>query len=101
MTKEIFLELLKQYRIINEYVAKYEKLGIQLYEGEYPIMDPVNLLFETTLKGNFNEFGIDWINWFIFENNFGDNKLEAYESNGDLICQTEEELYNYIQQYKI
>jgi hypothetical protein len=37
------------------------------------------------------------VEWFIFENGYGDNKMEANDENGDLICQTFEELFVYLE----
>ena len=38
---------------------------------------------------------------FMYENDFGDNELEAFDSDGNLICQDADSLYDYIEQYKL
>jgi hypothetical protein len=100
MDKTLFLELLKRYELIYDYVDKYSDFGIDLTEDKYPILSEIDTIFDLIFGNTYNSDGVDWIYWFAFENKFGKKKLEAYD-NGKLICQTAEELYDYIEQYRI
>jgi hypothetical protein len=100
MDKALFLDLLKKYELIDDYVDKYSDFGINLTGGKYPLLPEIETIFDLIFGNNYNNDGVDWIYWFIFENKFGKKKLEAYD-NGKLICQTAEELYDYIKQYRI
>jgi hypothetical protein len=100
MDKTLFLELLKKYELIYDYVDKYSDFGIDLTGGKYPILYEIDAIFDLIFRNTYNSDGIDWIYWFAFETKFGKKKLGAYD-NGKLICQTAEDLYDYIEQYRI
>ena len=95
-----FIEIVNELQFAWDNISKYYKLGIDLLESESPVVDPLFGIVDKLFKLIYNEKGIEWIDWFIYENDFGRNKLEAYDDD-KLICQTVEDLYDYIQEYKI
>lgn len=99
MKKEIFLLLLDTYRKAQRDLRELSAIGFDLYEGRYELATHIDNLFEAAMRANYKEEAIDWIFWFVFENDFGEKKLEARDGD-KLICQTEEELYDYITQYE-
>lgn len=99
MNKEQFIKLLNSYDEFNNRVREYYKFGIDLMESQHAISPPVDEMFNSILELHYNEFGIDWINWFIFECEFGERQMEAWDEDR-LICQNIDELYDYIEQYK-
>jgi hypothetical protein len=99
MNKEQFIEILNTIKLLEEQQHEYHRFGIDLVEGPVPIVETSYKIIDLFFKSHYNEFGIDWINWFMYENDFGDNNLEATDE-GKLICQTAEDLYDYIEQYK-
>ena len=101
MTKEQFLELIKLLRTMSDNSEKYMKLGIDLYEGGHSVVEPAYRVIDLLLDSIYTVEGVDWFNWFCYENDFGERRLAAYETdNKTLICQTAEELYEYIEQYR-
>lgn len=98
--KELFLETLEQIDNFYSRIDEYRKLGIDFYESEVDIISPFNKIHDILFETIYSEKGIDWINWFIFENDFGRLGMEAYDEDL-LICQTAGELFNYIEQYRI
>ena len=100
MNKEEFKEIINQYKIFNEYQHEYYKFGIDLYESQFPIGVPVENIVHLFFKTIYNEYGLDWIYWFMYENDFGNAEMEAYDGD-KLICQTIDDLYDYIEQYKL
>jgi hypothetical protein len=50
-------------------------------------------------ESHYDDKGIDWINWFIYESNYGKNGLTAND-NGLPICYDLKSLHEYIEQYK-
>ena len=100
MTKVIFKKLIDQIQVIDKYNHKYYEFGIDLFEGKFPIMEEVGTLADLLWKSHYNEQGQDWISWFIYENECGKAGLEAFDGDR-LICQTVEELYDYVEQYRI
>lgn len=100
MTKEQFIEILENYKELGEIVHKYYNFGIDLVEVDDSLVDKVDNIISLTFASHYSDLGVDWINWFMYENDFGNQGLEATD-NGELICQTAEELYDYIEQYKL
>jgi len=100
MNKEQFVEILNKIKLLEEQQDEYYKFGIDLMESQYPILGTSYEIIDLFFKSHYTEFGIDWINWFMYENDFGEAGMEA-TSDDELICQTVEDLYDYIKQYKI
>ena len=101
MTKEQFLELIKLLKTMSDNSEKYMKLGIDLYEGEHSVVEPAYRVIDLLLDSIYTVEGVDWFNWFCYENDFGEGCLVAHETDNEtLICQTAEELYEYIEQYR-
>ena len=101
MTKEQFLELIELLKTMNDNSIKYMKFGIDLHEGENSVVEPAYRVIDLLLDSIYTVEGVDWFNWFCYENNFGEKRLAAHETDNEtLICQTAEELYEYIEQYR-
>ena len=79
-------------------------------------------MFDAVLDSHFTDEGVDWINWFIFENEWGqkdwslvptfdsvtgkmeDNtdpmrKYGAKDEKGEPICHSFESTYEFVKQY--
>ena len=101
MTKEEFKNIIDLYKKYESCVTKYSDLGICLYEGKYPVAEVSMQIADSLWKEIYSEEGIDWINWFMYENDFGNNGLKAFDLDKNLICQDVDSLYDYIEQYKL
>jgi len=101
MTREEFKNIINLYKKYEFCVTEYGNFGIYLYEGRYPIAEVSMQIADLLWKEVYSEEGRDWINWFMYENDFGDSELEAFDSDGNLICQDIDSLYDYIEQYKL
>ena len=99
MTKEEFIKLLSLYGEFLKNCRKYYELGIDFYESKFPTWTITEELFDIIIEQNYNTYGIDWIQWFVYETDFQEKKMEAQEGE-TLICQSVEELYEYIEKYK-
>lgn len=99
MNKEQFKEILANYREFGNIVHRYYGFGVDLVEVDDSLVDKVDNIITLTFASHYSDLGLDWIYWFMYENDFGKNNLEAI-SDGKLICQTADELYDYIEQYK-
>ena len=101
MNKEQFKEIINQLKTISDYADKYYEFGIDLFEGQFPILNPAYKTIDLLLDQIYTQDGHEWIDWFCYENDFGEKQMEAYDENGKLICQTIDDLFDYIEQYKI
>ena len=99
MNKEQFVEIFNKIKLLGEQQHEYYKFGIDLMEGQVPVLETAYKIVDLLFESHYNELGLEWIDWFMFENDFGDAGMEATD-NGKLICQTVEELYDYIEKYK-
>lgn len=122
MTYEEFLRILMCYKKIDEDISELYEIGFDFLEGKYRMSDNISLMFEATLESHFTDEGIDWINWFIFENDWGTKdwsklpslnevtgKIEieedpvksygAKDEKGNPICFSFESTYEYVKQY--
>lgn len=99
MNKEEFIKLLSLYEEFLKNCRKYYKLGIDLHESKFPTWTITEKLFDIIIEQNYNKFGIDWIQWFVYETDFQKKKMGAWDEE-TLICQSVEELYDYIEKYK-
>jgi hypothetical protein len=72
------------------------ELGLDLLEFE----NDYYVIITGLLKQVFNEKQYDWVDWFFWENDFGQKGLEARDEKGKLICGGWEELYKHIENLK-
>jgi hypothetical protein len=121
MTYEEFLKILMSYKKISEDISELYNIGFDLLEGKYRMSDNVYIMFESCLESHYTEEGIDWINWFIFENDWGQKDWSKYptidsvsgkviesdpvksygahDENDNPICFSFESTYEYVKQY--
>lgn len=122
MTYEEFLKILMSYKKINEDISELYDIGFDFLEGKYRMSDSVSIMFEAVLESHYTDEGIDWINWFIFENDWGTkdwSKLPTFDAetgkiiieedpvksygardeNGNPICFSFESTYEYVKKY--
>ena len=122
MTYEEFLKILMSFKKINEDISELYDIGFDFLEGKYRMSDNVSIMFEAVLESYFTDEGIDWINWFIYENDWctkdwsklptfdgvtgkiilEEDPVKAYgakDENGNPICFSFESTYEYVKQY--
>jgi hypothetical protein len=94
-----FKNILENYKNFSNKISELHDLGFDFHEGKYKLMSDVEKMLDIILSIHYNEHGIDWINWFIYETNYGERKLEAWDENKNLICQDLESLHEYIEKH--
>ena len=116
-----FLEELMTYKKINEELSELHEIGFDFYEGKYKISDKIENMFLIFLRTHFTEEGVDWIIWFVFENEYGqkdwsqlksfkfedgkavendlNSKYGAKDENGNPICYSFESTWEYVKKY--
>jgi len=120
MTYEQFLKLMLGYKKICEDINELYDIGVDLLEGKYKIADNVSNLFISAIRSHYNEIGAEWVDWFIFENDWGTkdwtryptydietgNRVEsihgARDADGNPIAYSYESLYELLEKdYKL
>jgi hypothetical protein len=66
-----FLKLMLRYKKINEDISELFDIGVDLMDGRYKLSDNIYKLFETSIESVYGKEGLDWVTWFIFENDWG------------------------------
>jgi len=121
MTYEEFLNVLMTYKSLSEDFNELYGMGFDFMEGKYQLESKVERILNTTLSSHYTEEGVDWITWFIYENEYGQkdwsrlptydietgkliekNPMESYgasDENGNPICFSFETTYEYVKQY--
>ena len=93
-----FKKLLKRYKAFSKKLSDLHDIGFDFYEGKFELMSDVEKMLDISISSHYNEKGIDWVNWFIYENDYGKNNLEAKDGD-ELICYDEKSLHEYITKY--
>lgn len=101
MTRELFKQAIAQLKVISDYTSQYDNFGIDLFESKYPIASEFGTFESLFWESHYDVEGRDWIYWFIYENDFGEGSLTANELDGTPICRTVDELYDYVEKYRI
>ena len=89
---------------IEKYDAEVERwadFGIELYE--LPICELTWELINMYLKEVFNEDGVDWINWYIYERKsiFTGEVLPCWDEEGkEFYVNTPEDLWKLVEQHQ-
>jgi hypothetical protein len=95
-----FKKIIKTYKQTVKQFDELYDLGFDFLENEkFPVWAGLDNLLMLTFESHYDEKGVDWINWFIYDNEYGTNGLTAYD--GDLpICYDLKSLHECIKQYK-
>jgi hypothetical protein len=118
-----FLTLLLGYKKFSEDISSLHDLGFDLMEGKYNLTHPIELMLAASIKSHYGEEGWGWVEWFIYESDYGqkdfstaptyrtkeDGTTEVLESkihgaedkDGNPICYSYESLWEYLEkEYK-
>ena len=121
MKYEEFLGVLMSYKSLSEDFSELYGMGFDFFEGKYRLETKVEGMLNATLSSHYTDEGIDWITWFIYENNWGTKdwysiptfdketgkiiekdpvkSYGAHDENGNPICFSFESTYEYVKQY--
>lgn len=98
MTKDTFINLCKAYETVLNNSTAFSQVGVDLFESKLRIMPYVDEMLLLVLNEEYTEEGVDLVKWFIHDNKMGRRGLTARDPDGIEICQTIDELYNYIEE---
>jgi hypothetical protein len=119
MEYSYFITLLLGYKKFSEDITSLYELGFDLMGGRYCLTSPVELMLTATIKSHYGKEGWEWVEWFIWESDYGQKDFSttrtyqqkedgttevveskpygAYDENGNPICHSYESLWNYLE----
>ena len=92
MEYEEFLAIGLRIQKLSKRTKALYNLGMDVINFENDYWEVIDLL----LKQSFTETQYEWVSWFIYENDFGQKGMEAWNEKGELICQSWESLWEYL-----
>ena len=102
ITKEQFTKVIEDTLKLNKEYDRWDDFVINLWE--LPIGDTVANLAESIWDITFDEDGVDWINWWIYERPAlfeGDEVNKAYNEDGSEIpTETVDDLWNIVEKFR-
>lgn len=117
-----FLTILMNYKKCQEKITELYDIGFNIFDGKYELISNIEPIIDASFNSIYNEDGVDWINWFIYENEYGkkdwsdtpifkDGELierdpvdsyGAKDKDGNPIAYSYESLYNMLEKdYKL
>jgi len=93
MTYERFLKVLLSLQKEDMVIKEACELGVDLIN----FVDPYHEIINELIKEIYGEEGYDWFSWYCWENDFGQAGFEAWDSDRNLICQSHESLWKYLE----
>ena len=93
MTYERFLKVLLSLQKEDRTIKALYDNGVDLIN----FVDPYHEIINELIKEIYGEGGYDWFSWYIYENEFGQKGLEAWDSDRNLICYSHESLWKYLE----
>lgn len=91
--------LLKKYKAVSDNLSELHDIGFDFYEGKFPLMSDMEFIFDLTILSHYNKKGAEWVNWFVYETNYGQKDMEAKDENDNPICYDVKSLYEYIEKH--
>ena len=118
-----FLKLLMGFKKTSEEISELHDIGVDLFEGKFKIMDGISKIFNTSIEISYGKNGLDWVEWFIYESEYGQRdwskvptykineegqselvhgkgkvKFGAHDEEGNPICYSYESLWEYLEE---
>ena len=101
MEKCNFVAMINAIEKYDAEVERWADFGIELYE--LPICELTWELINMYLEEVFNEDGVDWINWYIYERKsiFTGEILPCFDEEGkEFYVNTPEDLWKLVEQHQ-
>lgn len=102
INKEDFVKIITEYKNWIDRVHQVaDVLGIGILDSDW--MDYPNLLFLDFIKSHFDEEGVDWINWWLFEKpSHNVDDLKAWDAHhNEIPTETVEDLWNIVESHRL
>lgn len=96
MEYEDFLGILMPYKKLTEDFTELYSMGFDFMEGKFKLEENASRMLDAALNSNFDEEGVEWIHWFMYENDWGEKDWSIYKvfnSQGEITDRDPMEAY--------
>lgn len=98
MKRNDFRKFIETYEITSNMFRDLSKIGFDFYENNhFPLSEKVYSLFEQTILSHYNKEGFDWVEWFIFETDYGLKDMQAYDADKNRIAYDIDSLFDLLE----
>lgn len=97
MTYEQFSKVVLAQKHIDEKMQTLYEVGVVLSEGSCAVDSQIGTLFTTCISQDYGKSGLEWVEWFCWENKYGTGNLKATDSNKNPIAYSLESLYELLE----
>ncbi len=94
MTYERFLKVLLSLQKEDRVIKEAYKLGVDMIN----FVDPYHEIITELIKECYGEDGYQWFSWYCWDNDFGQDELEALDLDRNPICYSHESLWKYLEE---
>ena len=109
-----FLTLVMTNKKLGEDLSELHDIGFDFFEGKYQIVSHIERIIDTAFGSHYDEDGVEWINWFMYESDYGQKDWSqsktfgegekgvelsygAQDKDGNPICYSYESLWEYLE----
>jgi len=68
------------YKKLLEDFRELYSMGFDFMEGKYLLEENVAKMLDATLNSHFDDEGVEWIHWFIYDNDWGTKDWSIYKT---------------------
>jgi hypothetical protein len=99
MEYKMFKKIINTHRDGMSMISELHDLGFDLMEGKYQLADIITKQLDHSLILVYDKTGIDWIEWFIYESDYGKKGGITASEFGEPICYSLKSLWEYIEKH--
>jgi hypothetical protein len=93
MTYENFLKVTLSLQKEGRVISELYKLNVDLIE----FVDLYHKIISTLIEEIYGKHGLEMFDWFCYHNDFGQKGYEAFDGCGNIICDSHESLWAYLE----
>ncbi len=97
MKYEVFFNIIETYKKGSEMLSELNDMGFDFFEGKYQLSNVMYEQLQHSIRGFYGEEGLEWVEWYIFDREYGKDDLSASDENGNKICETLEDIFLYLE----
>ncbi len=95
---EKFVEILETNKKLEEDLSELADIGFDFFDGKYELINHVEKILDILFSSYYDKEGVEWIYWFMYENDYGLGNNGANDKDGKQICYSYESLWEFLEE---